>query len=468
MIYNLDLPPTATEFHTDDAKLQRLYDSAVEKSKLNLKDFGPEGRVRRVLIEGGGYHKIWLETQPMGGLMFAGHDLTAAINNVTLFMEHQRDDGRLPGSIEDKGGHLEAQFNKFQGFCFPAEAVDLLDWVGNSREYVEALYDCLLRFDAYLWRTRDSNGDGCLESWCITDTGEDGALRYGDAPFWWTEDRPPEGYAVVPIQSMDVMWYSVSARDELAWLSIRLGNGQYDAWRAKANAVRKRIFDYLWNDERGACFDRDKHGSVMPTLLHNNLRVMYGGGFSQRMADRFVSEHLLNPDEFWTPTPLPSVAANDPLFRNESGNNWSGQPEGLTFQRSIRALENYGYDHLLAPLFDKLATAIGSDCMFTQQYDPFTSKPSSDKDGYGPTMLAVLGFIGRLHGILPRRGEILWGVRGGAASEYKLTIGDNMYELRSNGQTTDGCVNGKPVFKTEHGFRVVTDKAGTVIRRVKI
>jgi hypothetical protein len=460
----MSLPVTATAFRTQDAALQRIYDAAVDKLRRNLKDF----QGRRVLIEGGGYNKIWLETQPMGGVMFAGHDLAAAVNNVTLFMERQRGDGRIPGSIEDKGDRLEAQFNKFQGFCFPAEAVDLLDWIGDDRLYIESLYDTLARFDAYLWRTRDSGGSGCLESWCVTDTGEDGALRYADAPFWWTEDTPPEGFSVVPIQSMDVTWYSVSARDALADLSVRLGNGRRESWRAKADAVRGRIFEYLWDDQRGACFDRDKRGAVMPTLLHNNLRVMYGGGFSRYMADRFVTEHLLNPDEFWTPTPLPSVAANDPLFRNASGNNWSGQPEGLTYQRSIRALENYGCDHLLAPIFDKLTAAIGHGCVFTQQYDPFTGHPSSDKDGYGPTMLAALAFIARMHGVAPRRGEMLWGARGGAACEYTLTIGDNVYELRGNGDVFEGAVNGKRRFTTEAGFRVVTDTSGNVIKRIKI
>ena len=41
------------------------------------------------------------------------------------------------------------------------------------------LADCLEKFDQYLWRTRDSDGDGCLESFCVYDTGEDNALRYG-------------------------------------------------------------------------------------------------------------------------------------------------------------------------------------------------------------------------------------------------------------------------------------------------
>lgn len=77
---------------------------------------------------------------------------------------------------------------------------------------------------------------------------------------------------------------------------------------------------------------------IPPALVHNNLRCMYWGSFSQEMADRFVREHLLNPCGFWTPFPLPSVAADDPLFRNAPENNWSGQSEGLTYQRSLRTV----------------------------------------------------------------------------------------------------------------------------------
>ena len=64
-------------------------------------------------------------------------------------------------------------------------------------------------------------------------------------------------------------------------------------------------------------------------LTHNNLRCMYYGSFDQDMADRFIRCHLLNPDEFWTRVPLPSIAANDPCFTNINFNNWGGQPQGL-------------------------------------------------------------------------------------------------------------------------------------------
>ena len=90
------LPRTCVRFQTEDAKLQLLYDTAVAKCQNNLNTFAGD----QVLVEGGGYEKIWLETQPMGGEMYAKHNITAALNNHLLFMKHQRADGRLAGSIQ--------------------------------------------------------------------------------------------------------------------------------------------------------------------------------------------------------------------------------------------------------------------------------------------------------------------------------------------------------------------------------
>ncbi len=85
------------------------------------------------------------------------------------------------------------------------------------------LYNALAAHDARLWRTRDSNGDGLLETWCVWDTGEDECTR-----------------------------------------------------------------------------------------------------LTTRRA----------------PVPLVSIAINEELSRNAPRNNWSGQPQGLTWQRAIGGLEN--------------------------------------------------------------------------------------------------------------------------------
>jgi hypothetical protein len=94
-------------------------------------------------------------------------------------MRHQRADGRLPGSIQCAGGVVEPQFNKFQGFCFPAPALNLYYLTGRDGDWLDALADCLRRFDDYLWKTRAVSGDGLLSAFCVYDTGEDNAVRFG-------------------------------------------------------------------------------------------------------------------------------------------------------------------------------------------------------------------------------------------------------------------------------------------------
>ena len=471
------LPETSVSFRTADEKLQRVYDAAEEKCRLNLKRFGGD----TVLVEGGGYEKIWLETQPMGGEMYALRNLEAAMNNSLLFMRHQRGDGRLPGSIQYTGGKCEPQFNKYQGFCFPFPALNLYYLAGKDRIYLEQLMDSLIRFDDCLWRTRHLTGDGILSSFCVYDTGEDLAVRYGDAPCWWEADDPPEGYRVVPMASMDVTSWSFAARSTVAEICRLRGDPVSGDWKRKADAVAASLQSRLWDGGAGALFDRDKRGKKINILCHNTLRCMYWGSVSRSMADRFVNEHLLNPAEFWTPFPLPSTAANDPAFRNAPENNWSGQPEGLTYQRAILALERYGYDRIVTALGEKLITAVDQcGCRFVQQYDPFTAKPSlvgavthqpvADaggepvQDAYGPTMLACLEYIAHHYGIRPYLGEVWFSLGSGDPYEYEAVFYGHRYTVVSSGKTAEIRVDGKSAGKWDCGRRIVTDEAGGLLR----
>lgn len=455
----MTLPEVSVSFDCGDDSLQRLWDEAERRAKGNLRRFGDD----LVLVEGGGYEKIWLETQPMGGEMYAARSMEAAVNNSLLFMRHQRADGRLPGSIQCAGGRVEPQFNKLQGFCFAHPALNLYDLMGRDVLWLERLEDCLRRFDDYLWRTRER--DGCLCSFCAYDTGEDNALRYGDAPGWWEEEAPPEGYAVVPMMSMDVTSYSYACRDVLAEISRIRGNGREAFWRERAEEVRRIIRDRLWDERRGACFDRDKHGNMVDVLCHNTLRCMHWGSLSQDMADRFVREHLTNAGEFFTPMPLPSVAVSDPAFRNNPGNDWSGQPQGLTYQRAIRALENYGYDGLVSVFGKRLFRAvIDGGYVFPQQFDPFTGQPSPGPSDYGPTILAVLAYVERLWGVHLEMGEVWFSLSGGMPYACERRWGDRVYRVESDGKRARATANGRELYDGSCGLRLITDEAGRLRR----
>ena len=471
------IPETGVAFRCNDPALMKLYNEAESRCRVNLKDFGGD----IVLVEGGGYRKIWLETQPMGGEMYALRNLRVGLNNSLLFMRHQRGDGRLPGSVRADGNQVVPEFNKVQGFCFPWHALNLYYLAGEDKAFLQELQDTLVRFDGWLCRTRAVEDDGLLRSFCVYDTGEDRAVRYGDAPCWWTEDVPPEGFRVVPMASMDVTSWSYACRDTLRRISRIMGDtAGEEAWWRKADETARAIRKGLWNEARGALFDRDKDGKPVNILCHNTLRCMYWGSVSPAMADRFVREHLMNPDEFMTPFPLPSVAADDPAFRNAPENNWSGQPEGLTYQRAIRALENYGYEPLVTRLGDVLMRAvIMGGYRFTQQFDPFTGKPSlvNEQTGkpvaegdtvspvqhsYGPTMLAVLEYIAHRWGIHPHLDMIWFSLGSGPETEYRAVFRNHDCRIESDGRKARAVMDGKTVWEGACGVRIIADGTGTV------
>ena len=196
---------------------------------------------------------------------------------------------------------------------------------------------------------------------------------------------------------------------------------------------------------------------------------MYWNSLTPYMAKRFVEEHLLNPEEFWTPMPLPSVAVNDPLFRNVTTNNWSGQAEALTYQRAIRALENYGYDWMIPLLGRKLFEAIGEDCIFVQQYDPFTQKPSyvsleGKQDAYGPAMLSVMEYTARMYGVHMEREYLFWGTVSGTESSYCQEWGGRSFLIKNNGKRAEAFLDGKKIFEAGADLKIVTDFNGNIIR----
>ena len=236
---------------------------------------------------------------------------------------------------------------------------------------------------------------------------------------------------------------------------------------------------------RGALYDRDRNGNTVDVLCHNTLRCMYWGSVSRKMADRFVKDHLLNPAEFWTPFPLPSVAVSDPMFRNAPENNWSGQPEGLTYQRAILALERYGYSRLVTVLSEKLFAAVAENgYRFTQQFDPFTGAPSlvhavthqavsADgsepvQDAYGPTLLSTLEYIAHRFGIRPCLGNVWFSLGKGERYAYEAQFYGCRYEISSDGEKARIRVNGKDLLTHPCGFRLITGRAGNVLEKTEI
>jgi hypothetical protein len=81
---------TAVTFRTADTKLQQLFNAAESQAVANLKPFSP---TMTILVGGGSWKAAYIETQPMGGAMYAKRNVNVALNNQLIFMDRQREDG---------------------------------------------------------------------------------------------------------------------------------------------------------------------------------------------------------------------------------------------------------------------------------------------------------------------------------------------------------------------------------------
>ena len=519
-IYRSELDVGATFDSSSDPTLKRIFDHAEACEFANVKEFLPG---LDNVVEGSGYANVWLETQPMAGAMWAARNLTQALANQLVFMRTQRDDGRLPGMVvtdgqgnllvvyclcshrdpvthacQDEHGH--STFNKtdggeslLQGQYFSNPALDVAFFLNLSSvpaaradalAYVEELRTVMEKFDGWMWLARSANGNVSDVLWTpgSSDWGGDGYDGY-------------VGYQA-PFLSMDMMAYAYSNADALRRASQLLRNSSGVAhWEAKMRSVAASLKRVLWDSKRGACYDQDAAGATVDVLVHNNLRCMWHGIFDQAMADEFVARHLRNTSEFWTPFPLPSIAADDPHFKpGLPRNSWSGPSEGLTYQRAIRALQNYGYHAEISLLGQRILDAVRQSMTFPQQWNPApyddpTAGPiapgtAGKGDCYGPALLSALQYIGLMHGVvvLPGRGLLQWssvvfdnrssGVETGVApshvGNFTQTLGENVYSMAIGQSSVTGSRNTQILFESSRGVRILSDIKGRVVGVVGI
>jgi hypothetical protein len=503
------LPATAVSFNSTDSALQALFDKGAIAEIGNARPFmiTRDKAVFDVMEEGAEYKAAWIETQPMAGAMYAARSVRVALNNQLVFVRSQRADGRLPHRVDPCKGAVSSctrlhpgdtmATSSVQGLYLATPAVDVAFYMklqeGNkAAEYLRELYDSLSREDNYLWTTRNdstciglrsneivahncpsqpssgsANTRGLLWSNGTGDTGEDATTKFcrKEMNGTWTQCEST-------VLSMDMAGYSHDLRRALARVCAFLGNTTCErTWKSKAVKVAAAAKAGLWRESQAAMYDRYSDDSWVSTLQHNNLRMMWLGAFDQAMADAFVSKHLMNTSEFWTKCPLPSIAASDPHFANSRGNNWSGPPEGLTFQRAIRALESYGHHAesvlvglaLTAALLSaKGCRADVSKCQFPQQIDPFTAIPEPG-EGYGPMIMSVLEYTARRVGIVAEPnataagGALLFSAAyaagdGATDTAYTQTLGSARFALESgfDGATATAAatLGGKPLFAT--------------------
>ncbi len=117
----------------------------------------------------------------------------------------------------------------------------------------------------------------------------------------------------------------------------------------KKEEIKKELFNRakkyrhnlnkLWNEEKGIYLNkRLDNNEFSYKLSPTNFYPLLANAPSQKQAERMISEHFYNPNEFWGKYMLPSIAFNDPDYKNDY---WRGRGWGPMNFLVYLGLRNY-------------------------------------------------------------------------------------------------------------------------------
>ena len=380
----------------DKRAIHVKYDEALKTLKANtIRVFGYE---KPVLIEGGNYQGIWLECGPLEGLVYGKLAPEIAKANHAVFFHHQREDGYLPYSIKyDQIGTSQIQM------VVPIAATGLETAVLTQDEaFLSITYHACIKWDNWLAQNRDTRGTGLCEAFCEYDTGHDNSPRFKGLPKQCFNDDaaicPPADK--LPYLAPDLSASVYGGRVAIAQMAEHLGKtSEADMWRQKAEDLRQRIIKHCYDPEDQCFYDVDIDGNFVKIRGDVLTRVLGEHVVDQAMFEQIYARHIINPEAFWPPYPLPSIAINDPAFDHAlPPNSWGGASQALTALRAPRWFEHYGKSIDLRHLMTCWVEAILAAPDFMQQMNPWTGVFSTSA-GYSPSMCVFIDFVDRL-GIL--------------------------------------------------------------------
>lgn len=320
------------------------------------------------------YVGVWQWDAFFHALAYRHIDRRLAQDQIRVVLDHQRLDGMIPDAIHDEGTitHLSVPVDA------DVTKPPLLAWVlwklyqtDGDREFLEELYEPVVRWNRWWFENCDLDGDGLCEYLHPFSSGLD------DSPLW---------DAGMPVTSPDLNTYLVLQMENLGRIAAAIGlPAEANAWEEQAEAHLQRMIARLW-DEKAGLFWAHRQGSPIAVRTPFNLFPLITGRLPESMARRLVA-HLTDPAEFWTRFPVPSVARND--FHYNPLQMWRGPAWINVNYLMVEGLERSGFPAEAHQLRRSTLELIQRHTDIYEYYHPETGEP-------GPQAATLFGWSAAL------------------------------------------------------------------------
>lgn len=145
-----------------------------------------------------------------------------------------------------------------------------------------------------------------------------------------------------------------------------------EKYATRAGIMEERL-EELWDEDKGLYLNRNTDsGELEKRLSPFHFHALFSKKVSKEKRERMIQEHLLNPDEFWTNYPLPSIAKNDKSYVNQT--YWQGRvwaPMNFLVFEALKASGEEETARLLAEKSERLILKEWLECGHVHEnYDP--------------------------------------------------------------------------------------------------
>lgn len=315
---------------------ERTYRKCAEVLKLNAR--APEGRIQRrwTTPDVWPHRHMWLWDSAFHAMGWRELDGQMAQDAILAVIEMQEEDGKI---------HLcDAPEPQNQPHTQPP----ILAWSAwriyertDDEHFLWECYQPLGRFIDWLFACRDVNENGLLE-WHKEFENE--RCRCGESGW----DNSPRFDREIIDDHVDINVMIVREMQHLAQMAGVLD--EQNQWQARAEQLSALVNERLWHEEIGLYFDRGPGEAPDEWMTMKSAACflpMIAGIPDEDQAARMVEEHLTDPDEFWGPTPVPTVAFDEPQYDDDM---WRG-PSWMNVNLLIwEGLRRYGFDEVAAGL----------------------------------------------------------------------------------------------------------------------
>lgn len=455
------------QFESENTAIQKKFESALEGLQKNIRRL--PGFDRPVLTEGGVYKGVWLEGGPHQGLLYGDIDPAIAEANHRIFFDHMDEEGFIPPVVTDDRGALSGHLQTVVSIA--QTALETVERFGYRNLLADAYRACA-RYDEWLTRFRNSKGTDLVEIGCVWDTGHDNSPRHRGLPNYCpdydTKRMPESGGA--PLLAPDMSATKYAGRVALARMAALLGKEQEcREWSERARTLREAIFRLTYSPEDAMFYDVDCEGNFV--RVKNDALSRVCGAFVPEagLFETLFTRHLMNPKEFWTPYPLATIAADDPVFAGDfPENSWGGAAQALGALRAPMWMEHYGKFSELRVLMEKWLEAMGNEADFRQQMSTFSGQFNST-GSYSPAMCVYTDFVSRLYGVKRNSRGLRWGctpVPLAEESRYTLSSCGHQYELVQHRGASRLLLDGKLLYTVYGSAVILTGPDGNLEKAV--